>query len=432
MVTTEALYALFLKHPLVTTDTRNIPKGSIFFALKGPNFNANALAAKALEQGAAFAVIDEPVYKSDERCLLTKDVLKTLQQLALHHRTQLKIPVIGITGSNGKTTTKELMHAVLSRKYKTLATLGNLNNHIGVPLTLLSITPADEIAIIEMGANHPGEIKHLSSLALPDYGLITSIGKAHLEGFGSFEGVIKAKTELYDHIRAHKGKFFVAAENDLLFGLSSGAERILYGNKPGSEVTGKVTALSPFLSINWQKGETGKKQTLNTQLIGQYNFDNILAAICVGLYFKVTTADINAAIESYIPTNNRSQFVKTTHNSLILDAYNANPSSLTAAIENFSLLKADNKVAILGDMLELGPESTEEHRAILYLIAKKKYKLVILVGAEFGKLSAEFKGVFVNDSEEAIKWIQENPIRGATVLIKGSRGIKLERLAGAL
>ncbi|HEV7231906.1 MAG TPA: UDP-N-acetylmuramoyl-tripeptide--D-alanyl-D-alanine ligase [Bacteroidia bacterium] len=432
MTSTESLYELFKKHPSVATDTRNIRPGDIFFALKGPNFNANELAAEALKSGASYAVIDEAAYNTDPRCVLTRDALKALQHLALMHRQHLHIPFIGITGSNGKTTTKELMQAVLSRKYKTLATTGNLNNHIGVPLTILAVNSSHEMAIIEMGANHQGEIRDLSALCLPDYGLITSIGKAHLEGFGSFEGVIKAKSELYDHIRKNKGKLFVPAENDLLMGLSSGAERVTYGNKPGALVRGKVTGMDPFLTMSWQKEDSTDKHTLRSQLIGQYNADNILAAVCTGVYFGVSDDDITAAIENYAPSNNRSQLTKTKYNSLILDAYNANPSSLGAAIENFSLIKSAQKIVIIGDMLELGSESNEEHRNILKLIESKKFSKVILVGPEFGKLSTEFKAQYFANSQEALAWFSKNPVKDATILVKGSRGIKLEKLVDAL
>jgi UDP-N-acetylmuramoyl-tripeptide--D-alanyl-D-alanine ligase len=282
-----------------------------------------------------------------------------------------------------------------------------------------------------MGANHIGEIRDLCELCLPDYGLITSIGKAHLEGFGSFEGVIKAKTELYDFIRRTKGKLFVYSENDLLMGLSSGAERIFYGTKTGSLVQGKVGSPDPFVNVTWNKGGKGKEQILRSQLIGQYNFENILAAICVGLFFGLKDQEISDAIENYAPSNNRSQLTKTEKNTLILDAYNANPSSLSAAIENFSLLEGA-KIVIVGDMLELGSESTQEHRNIATLIASKKYQEAIYVGTEFEKLKGEFGGHFFSDADEALVWLKANPIKGATVLVKGSRGIKLEKLVTAL
>jgi UDP-N-acetylmuramoyl-tripeptide--D-alanyl-D-alanine ligase len=432
MTSTESLYELFLKFPMVTTDTREIREGAIFFALKGPNFNANSFAAEALNNGAAYAVIDEEEYKVNDRCLLTRDVLKALQQLALHHRKTLSIPFIGITGSNGKTTTKELLHAVLSKKYSTLATTGNLNNHIGVPLTLLSVTRKHEMAIIEMGANHMGEIRDLCSLCLPDYGLITSIGKAHLEGFGSFEGVIKAKTELYDHIRKNKGTLFVNADNDLLMGLSSGSIRICYGTKTDTLVKGHVTGMDPCLSIQWQETENDNTQVLNSQLIGQYNFDNILASICVGVHLGVEAQQINAAIAEYVPSNNRSQLTHTAHNTLILDSYNANPSSLSAAIENFALLNDKNKVLIIGDMLELGQESAQEHRNILRLVRSKQFEKVILVGAEFQKLKGEIDAEFFVGATQTLEWLKKNPIKGATILVKGSRGIKLEKLVEGL
>jgi UDP-N-acetylmuramoyl-tripeptide--D-alanyl-D-alanine ligase len=432
MISIEALYSLFLKFPSVTTDTRNIRKGDIFFALKGPNFNANSMALQALESGAAYAVVDEDEFAKDPRCLLCKDVLKTLQALALFHRQQLRIPFIGITGSNGKTTTKELAHAVLSKKFRTLATSGNLNNHIGVPLTLLSITPKHEVAIIEMGANHVGEIKDLCALCLPDYGLITSIGKAHLEGFGSFEGVIKAKTELFDFIRKNKGILFVNADNDLLMGLSSGIKRVLYGQKTEGLVKGNITGMDPCLSIEWQKNEEGKKQLVHSQLIGQYNLDNMLASISIGIELGVADKLISEALAEYTPSNNRSQFTRTEHNALILDAYNANPSSLSAAIENFAQLEGKKKILIAGDMLELGPESTQEHRNIARLIQSKNFYRVILIGKEFEKIKGEIEADFYGGSKDALEWLKKNPIKGSIILVKGSRGVKLETLIEAL
>ncbi|MFI5149805.1 MAG: UDP-N-acetylmuramoyl-tripeptide--D-alanyl-D-alanine ligase [Bacteroidia bacterium] len=432
MTTVEALYALFRKHPSVVTDTRKIKEGDIFFALKGSNYNANEFAAQALEKGASYVVIDNPAYAKGNRYLVCKDVLKMLQQLALMHRSHLKIPVIGITGSNGKTTTKELIHAVLSKKFNTLATEGNLNNHIGVPLTLLRIKPEQEMAIIEMGANHPGEIRDLCNLSLPEYGLITSIGKAHLEGFGSFEGVIKAKSELYDHIRKNKGRLFVNADNDLLMGLSSGADRICYGGKNGSLVKGSVTGMNPYLTFSWEKNGSGKKHLVHSHLIGQYNFDNFMAAICTGLHFGVDEQDICEALENYIPNNNRSELRKTKLNTLILDAYNANPSSLTAAVDNFAALEGNKKVLIAGDMLELGPESEEEHQRILNHIGNRKFDLVLLVGKEFERVRAELDAHYFVNAEEALEWLQKNPVKDATILIKGSRGIKLEKLVDAL
>jgi UDP-N-acetylmuramoyl-tripeptide--D-alanyl-D-alanine ligase len=431
MISTEALYDIFKKHPGVTTDTRSIKKGDLFFALKGPNFNANTFAEQALSIGAAYAVVDDPACVVNERCLLTADVLEALQSLALHHRRQLNIPVIGITGSNGKTTTKELMHAVLSQKFNTLATKGNLNNHIGVPMTLLLANASHEIAIIEMGANHIGEIRDLCLLCHPDYGLITSIGKAHLEGFGSFEGVIKAKSELYEYIRKNKGRLFVSSDNDLLMGLASDTSRTGYGTKPGSLVKGKISGMTPFLSVSWQQ-EGEPLHTIQTQLIGAYNFDNILAAICVGVYFGVDSASINSAIAGYTPENNRSQLIHTSKNELILDAYNANPTSLTAAIENFSGLEGNSKVVIVGDMLELGSGSADEHSAILRLLETKKFAQVILIGPEFKKALGTIKAKHFLNASEAQAWLTKNPVSQSLVLIKGSRGMKLETLVESL
>ena len=344
-MTISDLYELYLHNPKVTTDSRNCPFGSIFFALKGENFDGNQYASKALDSGCAYAVIDNPDYITGDRTILVDNVLKTLQQLAHRHRKALGTPVIGITGSNGKTTTKELLAAVLSTKYNLLYTEGNLNNHIGVPLTLLRLNHQHEMAIIEMGASHPGDIKELAEIAAPNYGIITNVGQAHLEGFGSFEGVIKTKGELYDYIRQTKGKIFIKKENEYLQPIAKGIEQISYGTDESSFASGKVASCSPFLIFDWK--QQGKIHTVETHLIGSYNLDNVLVAVAIGRYFKIPAERISRAIASYEPNNNRSQFKETEHNKLIIDAYNANPSSMKAAIDNFAAMQVDTPKAVI-------------------------------------------------------------------------------------
>jgi UDP-N-acetylmuramoyl-tripeptide--D-alanyl-D-alanine ligase len=432
----EELYNHFLKHPVVCTDTRDIKQGAIFFALKGDSFNANKFAELALNSGCSLAVIDEEEYKRDERYFLVKDVLSTLQALANYHRKLLTIPIISITGTNGKTTTKELVNAVLSTKYNVLATKGNLNNHIGVPLTLLSITKEHEIAIIEMGANHQGEIAMLCNIAEPDFGMITNIGKAHLEGFGGPDGVIKAKNEMYHFIKQKGGKLFVNADNDLLKNLSKGINQITFGTSEEVDFKGKFIESNPFVKLKWKAKvdatNIDDKQTIATQLIGKYNFENILAAACIGNYFNVSDELIKAGLEAYVPSNNRSQVMKTHSNLLLLDAYNANPSSMAAAIENFSQMEQPNKMVILGDMLELGDDSAKEHLAIVNLLKEKNLYCVFLVGPcfmEFGKIiNAK---TFAN-SDDANNYLKQHPVKHSTILIKGSRGIKLEKVVETL
>jgi UDP-N-acetylmuramoyl-tripeptide--D-alanyl-D-alanine ligase len=420
----EEIYSLYLKHPVVCTDTRNIKQDSIFFALKGANFNANTFAKEALGKGAKYSVIDEEAHYADG-CILVEDVLKTLQQLANYHRRQSKIPFIGITGSNGKTTTKELTAAVLSKKYKTLFTQGNLNNHIGVPLTLLTLRKEHEIAIIEMGANHQGEIAELCKIAEPDYGIITNIGKAHLEGFGGPEGVIKAKSELYHHIKAKGGKLFVNADDELLMKLSHGIQRVTYGTKKGANCEGiydKESFLAKGIFI-----DDGIEVEIQSQLAGRYNFYNILAAACVGFYFGLKLSEIKSAIEGYVPSNNRSQIVKKESNTIWVDAYNANPSSMKTAIENFAELPEKNKVLILGDMFELGADSAKEHQALADMIeSKNTWDGVYLVGTEFAKTTSSAKRF--KSMDEFIEWVHNNPLKIKIILLKGSRGMAMERV----
>lgn len=420
------LYQLFKQHPVVTTDSRNIPAGSIFFALKGDHFNGNTFAAEALERGAAFAVIDEPELATTERMIVVPDVLVSLQQLALYHRTQLKLPILAITGTNGKTTTKELIAAVLSKKFKIHFTKGNLNNHIGVPLTLLSITPETEIAIIEMGANHIGEIKALCDIADPDYGIVTNMGKAHLEGFGSFEGIVKTKSEMYDHLRQKKGKCFIHADNPLLIKQAEGLEQISYGNSAGNYMIGEIASTQYNLVVKalFPKGWL----YLKSQLIGDYNFENVLAAACVGKYFDVDPLLIQQALDEYTPSNNRSQLIRNGKNTLIMDAYNANPTSMMMALINFAGIQEKSKCVILGDMLELGHTSQEEHQRIVDFVEKQAFQEVFLVGPQFKTTITGPEKKKFDNVELLSNYLKTQPMENKVILIKGSRGIHLERI----
>lgn len=411
------------------TDTRNINKGDIFIALEGESFDGNAFVEAALESGAAAVIgkIGKSTLQSD-RILFVEDPLKTLQDLALEYRETLNIPVIGITGSNGKTTTKELIYAVLSQKYKVSATRGNLNNHIGVPLTLLGIQNDAEIAIIEMGANHIGEIRQLCKIALPDHGIITNIGKAHLEGFGGYAGVIRAKSELYNHLREDLGKVFVNSGDALLMRLSEGINRITYGSS--SKLNAEVDNKDFFIKLEWSSGP-GYGTRTETNLSGSYNLTNILAAASIGIYFDVPWTVIVQAISNYTPKNNRSEIRKTSRNTLLLDAYNANPSSMELSLENFDGLKGDKKWAILGDMLELGDEAEQEHRQILDKAKKMDFEKLILVGPVFLSISEGEIPAF--DKVEACHdWLRDNQPENRFILLKGSRGIRLEHLLDLL
>lgn len=429
----EKLYEIFLNHPKICTDTRRIEKNSIFFALKGPNFNANSLAGKAIEQGCAYAVIDEKEFRKNDKFILVDDALKALQNLATYHRKQFSIPFVAITGSNGKTTTKELVNAVLSQQFTTLSTQGNLNNHIGVPLTVLAVKKDTQIAIIEMGANHPGEIARLCSIAKPDFGIITNIGKAHMEGFGNFEGIIKTKGELFDYLRKKNGIAFINNDNQLLKDLSQGIKKTSYGKSDDSDYNGKFIEANPFVKIAWKKKvENEFGEIVQTRIIGNYNFENILAAICIGNYFGIELNKIKSALENYLPTNNRSQILKKGSNTIILDCYNANPVSMSAAINNFAQMEDGNKIAILGDMLELGEFSQKEHENIVEILKNCPFRQTILVGKEFSKidLPKNFKSFL--KTEEAKQFFFANKIENSQVLIKGSRGIKLETIADVL
>ena len=408
------LYKKFIEHPVVTTDSRDCPEGSIFFALKGDTFNGNAYAKAALDKGCAYAVIDEAQYAEDDRYIVVDDVLTTLQQLAREHRRALGTPIIGITGTNGKTTTKELIATVLSKKYNVLYTQGNFNNHIGVPKTLLRLTKEHDIAVIEMGANHPGEIKTLVEIVEPNCGLITNVGKAHIEGFGSFEGVIKTKGELYDNLRKRAdSKVFIDTENPYLMGISEGLNLVPY-------VKGEVTACDPFLRFKWEGGE------VQTHLIGAYNMKNMLAAATVGLHFGVTPEQINEALAGYVPSNNRSQLTITEHNRLIVDTYNANPTSMMAALNNFVLMSVEPKMAILGEMGELGSISGEEHQKIINFLQEHHIENVWLVGKEFGKIESPYRK-FADVGEVKATLATERP-EGQYILIKGSNYNRLFEL----
>ncbi len=432
-MTIAQLYQIYLKHPQICTDTRKITNGCMFFALKGDNFNGNTFAQQAIAMGASYAVIDEAVFNESELCILVDNVLITLQQLATYHRQQLNIPVIGLTGSNGKTTTKELINAVLSQKFKTSATVGNLNNHIGVPLTLLALKPETQVAIIEMGANHQKEIELLSNICQPNFGLITNVGKAHLEGFGGFEGVKKGKGELYTFLENTKATLFINQDNAHLLemmGDKKFKQTITYGTNPNNFLYGTLIENNPFLGIKWQRG--GIVSEVKSHLTGSYNFENILVAIAIGLKFGLTVDEINDGIEGYNPQNNRSQISKTAKNTIICDYYNANPTSMLAAIKNLSELKADNKVLILGDMFELGNDAEIEHQTIVLEALQHNFSQIFFIGELFCKISQSAKAKFFANTLEALNYLKEQPLQNALVLLKGSRGMKLESLLDSL
>jgi UDP-N-acetylmuramoyl-tripeptide--D-alanyl-D-alanine ligase len=412
MITTAELYQHFLNNPLISTDTRNISDGCIFFALKGDNFNANTFAAQAIEKGASFAVVDEEEFAVNENCLLVDDVLLTLQDLARHHRKQLNIPVIGLTGSNGKTTSKELLNAVLAERYKTFATSGNLNNHIGVPLSILAITNDVEIAVIEMGANHQKEIELLCTIAQPTHGIITNVGMAHLDGFGGFEGVKKGKAELYAYLKETNGYTFINRDNAYLLEMST--------------IKGKLKSSDPFIEVEWTNHDVST--AVQTNLTGSYNFENILAAICIGDFFDMSPEDINSGLANYQPKNNRSQLTKTNSNTVICDFYNANPSSMMAALNNISVLSADKKTAILGDMFELGPESAMQHELVAKQATQSGLNKIIFIGSHFYAFKDSFEGIFFETPAAAAAYLGANRIGSNLVLLKGSRGMKLESL----
>ena len=427
----DTLYSTYLKSRTVTTDSRAITPGCIFFAFKGETFDGNAFAPQALEQGAALCVISDERYKVDERCIVVEDVLTTLQQLATLHRSHLTIPIIGITGTNGKTTTKELVHAVLAKKYRTHATQGNFNNHLGVPLTLLAIPADAEMAIVEMGANHPGEIAALCKIAQPDFGLITNVGRAHLEGFGSFEGVIRTKTELYRHLVSRKGHAFVNSDNDILTSqaASIGLNTLSYGASEKAQTRGHLVGSDPYMKFYIEDGDN--VYSIQSQLLGNYNFDNAMAAAAVGRYFRVDLWDIKEAIEQYAPANKRSQYKESGRNVLFLDCYNANPSSMKVALDNFTALPRENKVAMLGGMKELGTDSRKEHETIVTRLIESitagTLSQAVLVGPEFQGMNEGHEEVvqWFENVGEAVKHYTAAPLSGATVLLKGSNSTKM-------
>lgn len=429
-MTVKEIYSIFQKCTGVTTDSRKCGPGLMFFALKGERFDGNEFVRGALEQGCPYAVMDNAgLYDAqDSRMILVDNVLSTLQQVAALHRRTLGTPVIGITGTNGKTTTKELTNAVMSTTYNVLCTQGNLNNSIGVPLTVLGLKPEHEYAIVEMGASHPGDIKVLVEVSQPDFGLITNVGKAHLLGFGSFEGVKRTKGELYDWLREHDGTAFVNRDNEHLQQMCKGLPLIEYG-KPGHDgllVEGEVLECNPFVKFRWRSGK-GEWHTVQTSLIGAYNVDNALAAITIGLKFGVKEQDASEAVANYKPQNNRSQLTETGRNSLVVDAYNANPTSMAAALENFSMIKAQDKMLILGDMRELGEASDAEHRKIVEEIVKYGFTQVWLVGSEFAKAADGSGFRLFADVDEVNKALESEKIAGKTILIKGSNSIGLTK-----
>ncbi|MBQ9200859.1 MAG: UDP-N-acetylmuramoyl-tripeptide--D-alanyl-D-alanine ligase [Bacteroidales bacterium] len=460
--TTETLYELYRQHPVVTTDSRKCPRGSLFFALKGEKFDGNDFATQTLAAGCAYAVVDRPeLAAADPRMILVEDTLRALQQLAAYHRRQLSIPVIGITGTNGKTTTKELTAAVLSRRFRVHYTQGNLNNQIGVPLTLLSLQPDCQLAIIEMGASHPGDIRELVEIAQPDYGIITNVGKAHLEGFGSFEGVMRTKAELYDFLHEHGGRAFINAGNAWLRQIAVGhlgrdgcrqsityttqispeapggvsSQAVEEGCFPAACIVGHVLQSEPRLCLRWQATTSRQTHELPTRLIGSYNLENVLAAVCIGRHFGVPAEDIDAAIAAYQPSNNRSQWQQTARNVLIIDAYNANPTSMNAALDNFLSSGQPHKVVILGGMRELGSYSQAEHEALLGRLAGADIEQAWLIGPEFARAAANVASPsarFFAATEDCQAYLQTHPLTGCTILLKGSRSNRLEELLPGL
>lgn len=426
MKTIEKIYQYYSQKYLVSTDSRKIEEGCVFVALKGERFDGNDFAYQVAQENIAACVIaDRKDLPHHERLFIVDDSLTALQELARLHREKCNIPIIGITGTNGKTTTKELTAAVLSKKYNLIYTQGNFNNHLGLPLTVLRIKPDTEMAVVEMGANHPNEIAQLCTIAKPDFGIITNIGKAHLEGFGSFEGVVKTKNELYDFIRNKNGRLFVNNDNELLVKLSNGIDSLTYGKDNNADIKASIASSNPYLIINWDDNE------IKTNLVGDYNFENVMAAISAGCYFNIEKSLIIEALENYTPTNNRSQFIKSEKNEIVMDAYNANPVSMHHAIKNFRNISSENTLLILGDMRELGKDSEKEHQAIIGLIRELKFENVILVGEEFKKAAGADFTTFAN-VEELLAYINDNEISGKKILIKGSNSIRLEKIVNVL
>lgn len=423
----EDLYSIYTTHPSVVTDTRKLKSGDLYFALKGPNFNGNLFAVAALEAGASYAIVDEEIPNSadfQDCIILVDDVLTTLQALAKYHRQQFNIPFIAITGSNGKTTTKELVYAVLASHLKTYTTQGNLNNHIGVPLTLLSIPKDAEIAVIEMGANHQKEIESYCAYTLPTHGMITNCGKAHLEGFGGVEGVKKGKGELYEFLRGHDGTVFLMEDFDYLVQMAQGIQRMIGYGKEQGQIQGDAIDQNGMLTVQFKKGI--EIDSIQTHLVGNFNLPNVLAAVTIGQYFKISNEKIKSAIENYIPTNSRSQLLNWNNNEVILDAYNANPSSMKLAVENFAKINKDNKIVCLGGMRELGVDTLVEHQALIDQLKQTNWKQVILVGSEFKPCNHDY--LYFDTVIEAKAWLDAQQFKGYTLLIKGSRGIQMEQL----
>jgi UDP-N-acetylmuramoyl-tripeptide--D-alanyl-D-alanine ligase len=420
----EQLYNIFLEYPCVQTDTRKLKAGDLFFALSGPNFNGNLFAEQALAAGAAYAIVDEAPEINDERIIKVDDVLNTLQLLAKHHRQQFNIPFIAITGSNGKTTTKELLHEVLSTTCKTYTTEGNLNNHIGIPLTILKIKADAEIALIEMGANHQKEIESYCQFTLPTHGLITNCGKAHLEGFGGEAGVRKGKGELFDYLRANDGTAFIMKDYDYLREMSEGIATIKTYGTTAADITGTVKSSAGLLEVVITKGAA--IDTIKTQLVGEYNLPNVLAAVAIGKYFTVADEKIKMALENYVPSNSRSQLIEKGNNKIILDAYNANPTSMKAAIENFAKMQGSEKILLLGGMMELGEESLQEHQVIINIIDSYTWKAVVLVGGDYKKLQHNYTNF--ENSLQAKEWLVQQHFNNVQLLIKGSRSMQMEKV----
>lgn len=418
---TDELYSIYRQHPSIQTDTRKLQKGDLYFALRGPNFNGNAFAQKAIDGGAAYAIIDEEAFGVTGKTIVVANVLETLQALALHHRLKFTIPFFAITGSNGKTTTKELIHAVLGTRLKTYTTEGNLNNHIGVPLTILKIKDDAEIAVIEMGANHQQEIAAYCLYALPTHGLITNTGKAHLEGFGGVEGVRKGKGELFDHLRQHNGIAFIMNDYGYLQQMSDGIRQIITYGTTTADVVGTAVQSDPFLEVRFTKGFLGE---VKTKLVGSYNLPNVLAAVTVGKFFCIPDENIKKAIEGYQPSNSRSQLLQKGTNKIILDAYNANPGSMKAAIENFAKTESLDKILVLGAMAELGTDSLKEHEAIVEEISRYSWRKVLLTGGDFQKIPHSF--LSFSSAAEAGEWLKGANIRHSYLLVKGSRSMGME------
>ena len=425
------LYKLFLQHPSIQTDTRKLTNGDLFFALKGPNFNANLFAKHAIEKGAAYAIVDEIHDEINERIIVVNDVLLTLQELALHHRQLLTItrsgkpiPFIAITGSNGKTTSKELVHSVLSTSFITYTTEGNLNNHIGIPLTILKIKADAEMAIIEMGANHQKEIEGYCRYTMPTHGAITNCGKAHLEGFGSEEGIRKGKGELFDYLRHYKGTAFVMWDYDYLQQMSEGITNVITYGTHDASITGKVKSSTGLLEVAITNGLN--LHVIKTNLVGDYNLPNVLLAVTIGKYFKVPEEKIKSALENYLPSNSRSQLIEKDSNKIILDAYNANPNSMKAAIENFAKMEGTDKVLMLGSMMELGQQSLQEHQALIDLINSYQWKNVALVGGDFKKINQSY--LYFENSAQAKEWFTNQKFTHSNILIKGSRSTQMEKV----